>query len=498
MTTSGSVAMAGTYDPFLVALSIVIAVSGSFAALDLAGRVTASEGWAASMWLCCGAVSIGSGVWAMHFVGMAAFRLPVPVVYHWPTVLTSLVITILASGAALFIVSRQGIGLAYVLLGGGIFGGGAAVWNYMDMSAMRMAAVCQFNSPLIYISVGAAIAFAAGGMWLGFYFRSERERTAWLRIGGGLALGCAISALHYTVMASVRFLPSGVGVSTTHTIAVSTLATLGVAAVTLLLLGLAMLSSLVDRRFDAKGRQLCVAEGQLELLRTTRFTLMGELTTSIAHEIKQPLAAIVTNGDFCLRQLAKKAPDTEELREAILEIVNDGNRASAVVSRIRALLTKDDPHWVDLNINELIADVVSFVRDEIDQNNIRLQLQLAKNLPHVPGDRVQLQQVLINVVMNGIEAVRTTLDRPRHIFIKSEKGQGGVRIQIMDSGPGLDPDAADQIFSPFFTTKPGGVGLGLSISRSILESHGGGIWATSCPYGAIFEINLSAGADQTE
>jgi two-component system, sensor histidine kinase and response regulator len=498
MTTSGSVAMVGSYDPSIVALSIVIAVSGSFAALDLAGRVTASKGWAVAMWLCCGAVSIGSGVWAMHFVGMAAFRLPVPVVYYWPTVLTSLVITILVSGAALFIVSREGMGLAYILLGGGIFGSGVAVLNYMDMSAMRMAALCEFNSLWVYISVGLSFAFAASGMWLGFYFRNEHEKTAWLRIGGGLALGSAISALHYTVMASARFLPSGVAVDMTHTMTVSTLATLGVAASTLLLLGLAMLSSLVDRRFDAKGRQLCVAEGQLELLRTMRFTLMGELTASIAHEIKQPLAAIVTNGDFCLRQLAKKAPDTEELREAILEIVNDGNRASAVVSRIRALLTKEDPHWVDLNVNELVVDVVSFVRHEIDQNNIRLQLQLAKNLPHVSGDRVQLQQVLINVVMNGIEAVRSTLDRPRHIFIKSERGLGGVRIQIMDSGPGLDPDAADRIFEPFFTTKPEGVGLGLSISRSILESHGGRMWGTSCPYGAIFEINLSTGTEETE
>ncbi|HTF69391.1 MAG TPA: ATP-binding protein, partial [Edaphobacter sp.] len=257
-------------------------------------------------------------------------------------------------------------------------------------------------------------------------------------------------------------------------------------------------STLVDRRFDAKERRLYVAEGQVELLRTTRFTLMGELTASIAHEIKQPLAAIVTNGDFCLRQLAKKAPDTEELREALFEIVNDGNRASAVVSRIRALLTKEEPHWVDLNINELIVDVVSFVRHEIDQNNIRLQTQLAKNLPPVSGDRVQLQQVLINVVMNGIEAVRTTLDRPRHIFIKSEKGPEGVRIQIMDSRPGLDPDAADRIFEPFYTTKPEGVGLGLSISRSILESHGGCMWGTSCSYGAIFEISLSAVAEGTE
>jgi two-component system sensor histidine kinase/response regulator len=490
--------MAGSYDPLLVALSIVIAISGSFVALDLAGRVTASKGWAGSMWLCCGAVSIGSGVWAMHFVGMSAFRLPVPVVYYWPTVLTSLAITILASGAALWIVSREGMGLAYALVGGGIFGCGAAVLNYMDMGAMRMAAVSEFNSLLVYTSVGLAVAFAAGGMWLGLYFRNEREKTAWRKIGGGLALGSAISAMHYTVMASVRFLPSGLGVDMTHTVTVSTLATIGVASFTLLLLALAMLSSLVNRRFDVQERQRCVAEGQLELLRTTRFTLMGELTASIAHEIKQPLAAIVTNGDFCLRQLAKKAPDAEELREAILEIVNDGNRASAVVSRIRALLTKEDSQWHDLNINELIVEVVSFVRHEIDQNNIRLQLQLANNLPPVPGDRVQLKQVLINVVMNGIDAVRTTLDRPRHIFIKSEKAPEGVRIQIMDSGPGLGPDAEDRIFEPFFTTKPEGIGLGLSISRSILESHGGRIWGTSCSYGAIFEINLLAGAEQTK
>jgi len=218
--------------------------------------------------------------------------------------------------------------------------------------------------------------------------------------------------------------------------------------------------------------------------------MMGELTALIAHEIKQPLAAIVTNGDFCLRQLASSAPNLQEIREAVAEIVNDGNRASLVIYGIRAMLMKSAPDLVEVYINDLIQEVIHFVRQEIEQNNISLRIDLAAGLPPVLGDRVQLQQVLINVVMNGIEAMRTITDRLREILIKVVNTPDGVHIQIQDSGPGLDSNAADRIFEPFFTTKSEGVGMGLSISRSIVESHGGRMWNTPISNGALFEFIL--------
>jgi signal transduction histidine kinase len=222
-------------------------------------------------------------------------------------------------------------------------------------------------------------------------------------------------------------------------------------------------------------------------------TMMGELTALIAHEIKQPLAAIVTNGDFCLRQLDSAAPELQEVREAIVEMVNDGNRASAIISRTRALLMKGASDQVALHIHELVREVIAFVRHEIDQNAISLRSEIAADLPTVLGDRVQLQQVLINVVMNSIEAMRDVTAQPREIFIRATEAPERVRIQVNDSGPGLDPDMADRIFEPFFTTKREGVGLGLSISRFIIESHGGRMWATPSSPGASFEFTLPTG-----
>jgi C4-dicarboxylate-specific signal transduction histidine kinase len=221
--------------------------------------------------------------------------------------------------------------------------------------------------------------------------------------------------------------------------------------------------------------------------------MMGEFTALIAHEINRPLAAIVANGDYCLRLLDREAADLGELQEAIVEIVSDGHRASSVISRIRALLAKDTAEWTELSIHELIRGAVSFVQPELDNNNVALQIESDTDLPPLFGDRVQLQQVLIQVLMNGIEAMRTTLDRPRQFIIKSAMTAEGVRIQVRDSGPGFESGAADRLFEPFFTTKPEGIGLGLSISRSIIESHGGHLRAIPVCDGALFEFTVPAG-----
>jgi C4-dicarboxylate-specific signal transduction histidine kinase len=217
---------------------------------------------------------------------------------------------------------------------------------------------------------------------------------------------------------------------------------------------------------------------------------MGELTASIAHEINQPLTAVVNNGNFALRQVASGAPNLEELREAIAEIVDDGTRASAVISRIRALLQKGAPDRVELDINEVIQEVTILVRHEATLSGVSVRLDLAADLPRVLGDRVQLQQVLINLVINGIEAMRTLTDRPRELLVKSAKNADAVLIQVQDSGQGLDPEQVGRIFEPFFTTKPQGIGMGLSISRSIIESHGGRLWTVPGSSGALFQFTL--------
>src|SRR5579863_2678403 len=240
-----------------------------------------------------------------------------------------------------------------------------------------------------------------------------------------------------------------------------------------------------QRRSEEQLRQ-----AQEDLARVTRVAAMGELAAAIAHEVNQPLTAIVTNAGFSLRQLERTIPHADELRAAITEIVNDGTRASAVISRIRGLLAKATPRTTDLDNNRIIQEVTILLHNEFSRNRVLLRTDLAADLPLVPGDAVELQQVLINLVMNGIDAVRTLTEQPREILIKSAKHPDGVLVQVRDSGPGIDPAQADRIFEPFFTTKPDGIGMGLAISRSIVESHGGRLWAVAGSNGALFEFTL--------
>ena len=233
-------------------------------------------------------------------------------------------------------------------------------------------------------------------------------------------------------------------------------------------------------------------EAQAELTRVTRALGMGELVATIAHEVNQPLTAIVTNGNFCSRRLEGATPNLHELRAAITEIVNDGARASAIISRIRALLMKGVPDRTKLDINQVIQEVARLLRHELTRSRVSLRTDLAPDLPYVLGDRVQLQQVMLNLIMNGIDAMNMITDRPRELLIKSAKHSDGVLIQVQDSGAGIDPGQADHIFEPFFTDKPEGIGMGLSISRSIVESHGGRLWAVPGASGALFEFTLPA------
>ncbi len=246
---------------------------------------------------------------------------------------------------------------------------------------------------------------------------------------------------------------------------------------------------------ERKRVEESLQEAQAELAHITRVVTMGELVASIAHEVNQPLTGIVTTSNVALRQMEGGVPNLVVVHEAISEIAEDATRISDIISRIRALLKKDAPDQAELNISHVIREAAILVSNEAARNDVQVRLDLAINLPVVLGDRVQLQQVLINLAMNGIDAMRTVVGRPRQLVIKSSKYANGVLIQVQDSGIGLDPDRIDRIFEPFFTTKAQGIGMGLSISRSIIESHGGRLWAEPCSYGAIFQITLPANRD---
>ncbi len=256
------------------------------------------------------------------------------------------------------------------------------------------------------------------------------------------------------------------------------------------------LSSRWSLQRDARGRPVATMETnnditernqaqealrrtQAELAHVNRVMTLGELTASIAHEVNQPLAGIVTNGAACLRWLDRKPPDLDETRAAVESMIADGMRASEVIKRIRALSKKTEPQKVRLDVNHLINDVVRLVDREMRDQRVSLRLELEPVLPPVLGDRVQLQQVIINLVMNAMEAMAAVTGRARELVIRSHRHEPGqVLIEVRDAGVGIDPENLDRLFSAFFTTKPNGMGMGLSICRSIVEAHGGRIWAT--------------------
>ncbi len=919
-----AVNLIGSYNYALVALSVLIAIFASYAALDLAGRVTAARGWTRAVWLLGGAGAMGTGIWSMHYIGMLAFILPIPVAYHWPTVLLSLFAAILASVIALYVVSRQKMGALRALAGSALMGAGIASMHYIGMAAMRLPAVCEFNSFLVTLSVVFAVLISLAALWITFHFRDEKTGIGWGKTAGAVVMGTAIPVMHYTGMAAASFTPSGMPADLTHAVSISTLGTAGIAAVTFIVLGLALLTSWVDRRFavetlelqekklqrseaylaeaqrlshtgsfgwrvstgeiiwseetfrifqydrttkptvelllqrvhpddaalvkqtiehasqDGKnfehGYRLVMPEGsvkyvhvvahassdelggiefvgavmdvtvakqaeemireseaylaesqrlshtgswackiatremihsseehhrlfgldperegipsfdefyqrihpedrdrtiddlerairagtnveahfrvvipegttrymygigypvvkpagdtgefvgivmdvternraealrdgesrilemiardapleeilkklvrvveaqfagllcsvllldedgqhvrhgaapslpqpytkaidglcigpkagscgtamyrrepvvvtdilqdplweayrdvaepyglracwstpilahsgkalgsfamyyreprspgpaetralemathlagiaierklareererlrqtQADLAHINRVTTMGELTASLAHEIKQPVTAAVTDARTCLRWLRRDEPDVAEACEAASRIVTDVTRAADIISRISLLFKKGALQHELVDVNELIREMIVLLRNEAARYSISIRPDLAEDLPRVMADRIQLQQVFMNLMLNGIDAMKD-LGTACELTIQSQQVKDGqVMISVSDTGIGLPVQQPEQIFSAFFTTKAHGTGMGLPISRSIIESHGGRLWATSnSERGASFHFNLPHAAE---
>ncbi|HEV7512580.1 MAG TPA: PAS domain-containing protein [Candidatus Acidoferrum sp.] len=879
-----AVNLIGSYNYGLVALSVLIAIFASYAALDLAGRVTAARGWTRAVWLLGGAGAMGTGIWSMHYIGMLAFILAIPVAYHWPTVLLSLFAAILASVIALYVGSRQKMGAFRALAGSVLMGGGIASMHYIGMAAMRLSAVCHFNSFLVVLSVLFAVLISLVALWITFHFRDEKKGIDRGKTAGAVLMGTAIPVMHYTGMAAASFTPSGIPADLSHAVSISTLGTIGIAAVTWIVLGLALLTSWLDRRFAAQTLELqeeklqrseaylaeaqrlshtgsfgwrpstgeilwseetlrifqydratkptvelvlqrvhpddaalvketverasqdgkdfeheyrvvmpdgavkhvhvvahaerdesgelefvgavmdttegkraekklrrseeslleaqklshtgswrhdvasgavivspeiyrihdikpdddasktefffsrfhpedrkrvvdlferaelektefqvdyriVLADGTIKHLHTighpilnesgdlvefvgtamdvtaakqaeealrrsesyladaqrltrtgswawnvatrqsvywsqenyrlfgfdpeagipsdeafyqrihpedrdrvrrevflerpdegshfdvdfrivlpggavkyvrstghpvsnisgdlleyvgtsidvterkradeererlrqvqadlahlNRVTTMGELTASLAHEIRQPISAAVTNAKTCMRWLVRDAPDLAEASEAASRIVKDATRAADIISRISLLFKKGALQRELVDVNEVIREMIVLLRSEANRYSISIRIELAEDLPMVMADRVQLQQVFMNLMLNGMDAMKG-MTGEGELTIKSEADDGQVLVSVSDTGVGLPPEQAEQIFKAFFTTKDQGTGMGLPISRSIIESHGGHLWASGAPgRGATFQFTLPATA----
>jgi PAS domain S-box-containing protein len=248
---------------------------------------------------------------------------------------------------------------------------------------------------------------------------------------------------------------------------------------------------------ELRQREAYLREAQAELAHVNRVTTAGQLAASIAHEVAQPVAAAVTNASAAVRWLGAEPPNLIETRNALGRIVRDGRRASEILGRIRALVRKAPPRKDQIDINDTIGEVLALTRAELRRYRITPRMRLANDLPLVPGDRVQLQQVLLNLILNAIEAMSTTDDGPRELLVTTaEDPATGVSITVGDSGPGVTPETLAHLFDAFYTTKSDGMGMGLSICRSIVEGHGGRIWATANePRGAVFHFTLPREAE---
>jgi C4-dicarboxylate-specific signal transduction histidine kinase len=249
---------------------------------------------------------------------------------------------------------------------------------------------------------------------------------------------------------------------------------------------------------DQRIAEEALNAAQTALAHASRVTTLGEISATIAHEVNQPLTAIVANGHACQRFLRREIPDLDGVRGAVEWIVKEGNRAGEIIQRVRGLLKKAGPHKIALDVNEIITEVAALLQRELTAQQVTPHLELAPAIPLSIGDRVQIQQVIINLVMNGADAMQTIADGPRALMIRSRQAEPDqVLVAVKDSGVGIAPGNADRLFAPFFSTKPNGLGMGLAICHSIIEDHGGRLWATDNDEGpgAMFQFALPSQPD---
>jgi NO-binding membrane sensor protein with MHYT domain len=472
----------GTYDPYLVALSVLVACFASYTALGLSGHVGTAQGLARRVWLVAAAITMGGGIWSMHFIGMLAFVMPIPMSYDIRLTTLSLLVAIFVTGGGFYVISRQSASPLRLVLSGIFMGLGIAAMHYTGMAAMRGDAELSYDRLFVALSLIIAIGASTAALWLAF-----RTTDLWQKLAAAVVMGLAISGMHYTGMRAVIFATHGpVHQAQVDASLDQTSLALAIAGITFVILAFASIASVSEQ----KRAEEALRQAQADFARVNRVTTMAELTASLAHEVNQPISAAVTNAHACLRWLAGDTPNLEEARAAALRIVKDGTRAAEIIGRIRLHFEKGTPQRELLDVNEVIGEMILLLRGELVRYSISVRPELAADLPQVMGDRVQLQQVMMNLVSNSIDAMKD-LDGSRELAIKSQRAENEqLMVSVCDTGVGLPPQA-DEIFNAFFTTKFHGIGMGLSISRSIVESHSGRLWAANnSPRGASFHLSL--------
>jgi C4-dicarboxylate-specific signal transduction histidine kinase len=355
--------------------------------------------------------------------------------------------------------------------------------HYIGMAAMREHVELRYDRLFVALSLIIAIGASTAALWLAFRTTDLRQKLI-----AAVVMGLAISGMHYTAMGGTTLAAHG-PVPEAHGYASldQTNLALAIAGTTFVILASALIASLSEQ----KRAEEALREAQADLAHVSRVTTMGELCASLAHEVSQPVAAAITNADACLNWLARDTPNLKEARECATRIVEDGMRAAEIIDRIRLLCKKGIPQRESVDVNDVIQELIVLLRSHIARYLISVRMELAADLPQVMGDRVQLQQVVMNLMMNSIDAMKD-VEGTRELAIKSHRtANEQLIVCVSDSGVGLPPQQADKIFHAFFTTKPHGIGMGLAICRSIVESHSGRLWAAeNSPRGASFHLSL--------